>query len=103
MDLNTHHRYTKPDDYTSHPNPPYNQRPNPQNGSPGVRPYPTETREMHHRNGDTRDISDFERLRQQCLRNRKLYEDTNFLAAVSSLYFSRQPPYRFEWKRPAVG
>ncbi|XP_046577597.1 LOW QUALITY PROTEIN: calpain-9-like [Haliotis rubra] len=100
MEFNPNRRYTKPEDYTGHPTPPYNQQPHPQNGSPGVRTYPTETREMHHRNGDNRDISEFDRLRQQCLRNRKLYEDSNFLAAVSSLYYSRQPPYRFDWKRP---
>lgn len=46
--------------------------------------------------------SDFESKRVQCLRKRTLFEDPDFLASDSSLYYSRDPPYRFEWKRPSV-
>lgn len=31
-----------------------------------------------------------------------MFEDPDFPANDTSLYYSRTPPYRFEWKRPAV-
>ncbi|XP_012942074.1 calpain-9 [Aplysia californica] len=42
---------------------------------------------------------EFEKVRVDYLRRGKLYEDTMFLPADSSIYFSRQPPYDFEWLR----
>lgn len=44
---------------------------------------------------------DFESLRQDCLRKNVLYEDPYFPANDKSLYYSRYPPYKFEWLRPA--
>jgi hypothetical protein len=46
--------------------------------------------------------NDFESVREDCLRRRMLYEDPEFPAADKSVYFSRHPPYRFEWLRPGV-
>ncbi|KAL5008896.1 hypothetical protein ScPMuIL_014477 [Solemya velum] len=42
----------------------------------------------------------FDSIRLECLRRGKLFEDKDFPAADQSLYFSRVPPFRFEWKRP---
>ena len=46
--------------------------------------------------------SDFDSVRRECLRRNILYEDPDFPANDRSLYFSRHPPYRFEWLRPGV-
>lgn len=46
--------------------------------------------------------SSFDSIRLECLRRGKLFEDKDFPAADQSLYYSRQPPFRFEWKRPGV-
>ena len=45
---------------------------------------------------------DFDAIRQDCLQKRTLYEDPYFPATDKSLYYSRFPPYRFEWLRPSV-
>jgi hypothetical protein len=37
-----------------------------------------------------------------CLRRSILYEDPDFPAKDSSIYYSRTLPYRIEWKRPYV-
>uniref|UniRef100_A0A4W5Q043 Calpain 9 n=1 Tax=Hucho hucho TaxID=62062 RepID=A0A4W5Q043_9TELE len=42
----------------------------------------------------------FEQLRQECLQKKKLFEDPDFPACDSSLYFSQSVPINFEWKRP---
>nr|XP_057932554.1 calpain-9 [Doryrhamphus excisus] len=42
----------------------------------------------------------FEQLRQECLQRRVLFEDPDFPAADSSLFFSQSVPVRMEWKRP---
>jgi calpain len=45
---------------------------------------------------------DFYRERDRCLRERVLFEDPEFSAHNSSLYYSKAPKYDIEWKRPAV-
>ncbi|KAK8727149.1 hypothetical protein OTU49_009721 [Cherax quadricarinatus] len=46
------------------------------------------------------EIQDFYSLRQQCLDEGTLFEDPEFAAEDSSIFFSRSPPKPFEWKRP---
>lgn len=42
----------------------------------------------------------YEQLRQECLKKKKLFEDPDFPACDSSLFFSQAVPINFEWKRP---
>ena len=44
----------------------------------------------------------FEQLRQECLQKKRLFEDPDFPACDSSLYYSQSVPINFEWKRPGV-
>ena len=45
---------------------------------------------------------DFKLLRNECKKKGRLFEDRDFPATNSSLYFSKQPPFHVEWKRPMV-
>ncbi|KAK4300804.1 hypothetical protein Pmani_027019 [Petrolisthes manimaculis] len=45
-------------------------------------------------------VQDFYGLRQQCLDEGTLFEDPDFPAEDTSIFFSRAPPKPFEWKRP---
>lgn len=47
-------------------------------------------------------VQDFYELREQCLDSGTLFEDPDFPAEDSSIFFSRSPPKPFEWKRPNV-
>jgi len=47
-------------------------------------------------------VQDFNALRQECLESGRLFEDPEFSADDSSLYFSRRPDRYIEWKRPMV-
>ncbi|KAH3856513.1 calpain-9-like [Dreissena polymorpha] len=47
-----------------------------------------------------RGSSNFDQIRMDCLRRGIMFEDPDFPASDTSLYYSRTPPYRFEWKRP---
>ncbi|KAH0519848.1 Calpain-9 [Microtus ochrogaster] len=42
----------------------------------------------------------FEQLRQGCLQSRTLFEDADFPASNSSLFYSERPQVPFVWKRP---
>uniref|UniRef100_A0A674PGD8 Calpain 9 n=1 Tax=Takifugu rubripes TaxID=31033 RepID=A0A674PGD8_TAKRU len=46
------------------------------------------------------DGKSFEQLRQECLQKGILFEDPDFPATDSSLYFSQSVPVAIEWKRP---
>ncbi|XP_061582125.1 calpain-9 [Cololabis saira] len=46
------------------------------------------------------DGKSFEELRQECLQKGVLFEDPDFPAADSSLFFSQSVPVQIEWKRP---
>lgn len=48
------------------------------------------------------DGKSFEQLRQECLQKGVLFEDPDFPATDSSLYFSQSVPVAIEWKRPTV-
>lgn len=63
-----------------------------------VRPFrETESHSRHHRG-----TSSFDNIRSDLLRRGILFEDPEFLAQDASVYFSRSPPFRLDWKRPAV-
>uniref|UniRef100_A0A7E4VCX7 Calpain catalytic domain-containing protein n=1 Tax=Panagrellus redivivus TaxID=6233 RepID=A0A7E4VCX7_PANRE len=64
---------------------------------PYVRPDPTPTPGPPRRVGEAQD---FYALRDECLAAKRLYEDPEFPATDSSLYFSRRPPKRVKWLRP---
>lgn len=44
----------------------------------------------------------FEQLRQECLQKGTLFEDPDFPAVDTSLFYSEKVPVNFEWKRPKV-
>ncbi|XP_011153616.1 calpain-B isoform X6 [Harpegnathos saltator] len=46
------------------------------------------------------EVQDFNRLRRECLETGRLFEDPEFPAIDSSLYFSRRPDRYIEWRRP---
>ncbi|XP_033480986.2 calpain-9 [Epinephelus lanceolatus] len=46
------------------------------------------------------DGKSFEELRQECLQKGVLFEDPDFPATDSSLYYSQSVPVQIEWKRP---
>ncbi|KAM9770103.1 calpain-9 [Menidia menidia] len=46
------------------------------------------------------DGKSYEQLRQECLQNGVLFEDPDFPATDSSLFFSQSVPVQIEWKRP---
>lgn len=48
------------------------------------------------------DGKSFEQLRQECLQEGVLFEDPDFPAIESSLFYSQSFPVQVEWKRPQV-
>lgn len=44
----------------------------------------------------------YEQLRKECLQRKQLFEDPDFPAKGSSLFYSQSVPVNFEWKRPGV-
>jgi len=44
----------------------------------------------------------FDEVKAQCLKDKKLFEDPDFPALDSSIFYSRSPPRPFVWQRPAV-
>lgn len=44
----------------------------------------------------------YEEIRDQCLQEGRLFEDPDFPAVDSSIFYSRSPPRPFVWKRPSV-
>jgi len=48
------------------------------------------------------DVQDFEVLRDQCIQRGALFEDPDFDTVDSSLFYSKSPDKRFEWRRPSV-
>lgn len=45
-------------------------------------------------------VQDFHKIRSDLLARGELFEDPEFAASDSSLFFSQRPTRRFEWKRP---
>ena len=46
--------------------------------------------------------SDYENIVQHCLKNEQLWEDPEFPAVQSSVFYHQTPPFTFQWKRPHV-
>ena len=44
----------------------------------------------------------FDEVKALCLKEKKLYEDPDFPALDSSIFYSRSPPRPFVWQRPTV-
>jgi len=44
--------------------------------------------------------SEFERLRESCLKKGELWQDPDFPAVQSSIFYHQKPPFNFTWKRP---
>ena len=45
-------------------------------------------------------MSDFEKLKKALLIAGHLYEDNDFPAIQSSVFYHQKPPFQFVWKRP---
>uniref|UniRef100_A0A2K5CEU5 Calpain-9 n=1 Tax=Aotus nancymaae TaxID=37293 RepID=A0A2K5CEU5_AOTNA len=61
---------------------------------PQAHPVPKDARTTHS-SGQS-----FEQLRQECLQRGTLFEDADFPASNSSLFYSERPQVPFVWKRP---
>lgn len=46
--------------------------------------------------------SDYERIRNLCLKRGDLWEDPEFSAVQTSVFYHQTPPFQFVWKRPKV-
>ncbi|XP_031347677.1 calpain-C isoform X2 [Photinus pyralis] len=45
-------------------------------------------------------MSDYERIRRSCVKRGELWEDPDFPATQSSVFYHQTPPFQFTWKRP---
>lgn len=55
-----------------------------------------------HARGTHSSGQSFEQLRQDCLQKGVLFQDADFPANNTSLFYSERPQVSFEWKRPGV-
>lgn len=46
--------------------------------------------------------SDYEAIVRHCVKNETLWEDPEFPAVQSSVFYHQTPPFTFQWKRPHV-
>lgn len=44
----------------------------------------------------------YDELKKNCIKDKVLFEDPEFPATNSSIYFRKPPPGRVQWKRPGV-
>ncbi|KAJ8665172.1 hypothetical protein QAD02_006834, partial [Eretmocerus hayati] len=45
-------------------------------------------------------MSEYERIKRSCLKRGELWEDPEFPATQSSVFYHQTPPFQFQWKRP---
>ncbi|XP_076272329.1 calpain C isoform X2 [Rhynchophorus ferrugineus] len=45
-------------------------------------------------------MSEYERIRRACLKRGELWEDPDFPASQTSVFYHQTPPFQFTWKRP---
>nr|CAD7454766.1 unnamed protein product [Timema tahoe] len=45
-------------------------------------------------------MTDYERIKRSCLKRGELWEDPDFPATQSSVFYHQTPPFQFVWKRP---
>ncbi|KAJ9599046.1 hypothetical protein L9F63_010503, partial [Diploptera punctata] len=48
------------------------------------------------------DVQDFYKIREDCLKKKILFQDPDFPAIDSSIFYSKMSSRKFEWKRPSV-
>ena len=46
--------------------------------------------------------SDYDHIVRHCLKTETLWEDPEFPAVQSSVFYHQTPPFSFQWKRPHV-
>ena len=46
--------------------------------------------------------SDYDNIVRHCIKNGTLWEDPEFPAVQSSVFYHQTPPFAFQWKRPHV-
>lgn len=47
-------------------------------------------------------MTDYEKIKRSCLKRGELWEDPDFPATQSSVFYHQTPPFQFTWKRPKV-
>lgn len=47
-------------------------------------------------------MSEYERIKRSCLKRGELWEDPEFPATQTSVFYHQTPPFQFQWKRPKV-
>lgn len=47
-------------------------------------------------------MTDYERLKRACIKRGELWEDPDFPATQTSVFYHQTPPFQFTWKRPKV-
>ena len=52
--------------------------------------------------GNNTSSSDYDNIVRHCLKNGTLWEDPEFPAVQSSVFYHQTPPFAFQWKRPHV-
>ncbi|XP_015429934.1 PREDICTED: calpain-C [Dufourea novaeangliae] len=45
-------------------------------------------------------MSEYERIKRSCLKRGELWEDPEFPATQTSVFYHQTPPFQFQWKRP---
>ncbi|XP_076040187.1 calpain C isoform X2 [Oratosquilla oratoria] len=45
-------------------------------------------------------MSEYERVRRQCSERNELWEDPDFAATQTSVFYHQTPPFAFQWRRP---
>lgn len=44
----------------------------------------------------------YDELKSECLQSKSLFQDPDFAAVDSNIFYSRKPPKPFQWLRPSV-
>ncbi|KOC63877.1 Calpain-C, partial [Habropoda laboriosa] len=47
-------------------------------------------------------MSEYERIKRSCLKRGELWEDPEFPATQTSVFYHQTPPFQFQWKRPEL-
>lgn len=47
-------------------------------------------------------MGDYDRIHRMCQKRGELWEDPDFPATQSSVFYHQKPPFQFVWKRPKV-
>lgn len=47
-------------------------------------------------------MSEFEKIKRSLIKKGELFEDPDFPATQTSVFYHQTPPFQFVWKRPKV-